>query len=83
MTFILGGIVVACLLMETRIEGSNPAEDNRFIRETKIRTAILFGGEVKPPSTCRKILRHVKETFDYERDTSSTKFSGHFSPSSS
>jgi hypothetical protein len=29
-----------------------------------------FGEEVQPLAPCHKILRHVKELYEYERDTS-------------
>jgi hypothetical protein len=40
---------------------SNPAEDAGFLRAIKIRIT-YFGGEVKPLTPCRKILRHVEGT---------------------
>jgi hypothetical protein len=43
----------------------------------KIRSTTPFGGEVEPSVPCRKILRNVKEPYQYERDTSWAKFSGH------
>jgi hypothetical protein len=30
---------------------------------------------------CRKVLRHVKGSYEYERDNLQAKFSSHFSPS--
>jgi hypothetical protein len=57
----LGGLVVACLPLDPRFEGSNPAEDNVFLRAIKIWNIISFGGEVKLSVPCCKILQHVKE----------------------
>jgi hypothetical protein len=61
--------VVACLLLDRRFVGSNPAEDFGFLRAIKIRRATSFGGEVKPSVPCHKILRHVKNHHEYETDT--------------
>jgi hypothetical protein len=65
-----GGLVLACLPLHPRFAGSNPAEDDGFLRAIKIHSTTSFGGEVKPQAPCRKILRHNKETYEYERDTS-------------
>jgi hypothetical protein len=66
----LGGLVVACLPLDTRFAGSNPAENYWLLRATKISSIISFGGEIKPPSVpYRNILRHIKEQYDYESDT--------------
>jgi hypothetical protein len=58
-----------------RLAGSKPFEDDGFSRAIKLRNMTSFGWEVKPSDPCRKILRHVKEPFEYERDTSQAKFS--------
>jgi hypothetical protein len=51
----LGGLVVACLLLDPWFAGSNPAEDDDgFLRVIKIRSATSFGGEVKPSVPCRR-----------------------------
>jgi hypothetical protein len=49
--------------LDSKFVGSNPAEDNGFLRAIKIYSIPSFGGEVKPEAPCRKILRHVKEPF--------------------
>jgi hypothetical protein len=49
---------------------SNPAEDDECSRAIQIRSTTSFGGEVKPLVPCRKIMRHVKEPYEYGRDTS-------------
>jgi hypothetical protein len=38
-----------------------------FVRAIKIHRITSFGGKVKPSVLCRKLLRHVKELYDYER----------------
>jgi hypothetical protein len=39
--------VVACLQLDPRFAGSNPAEDNGILKAIKIRSTISFGGEVR------------------------------------
>jgi hypothetical protein len=39
---------LACLLLDPRFAGSNPAEDDGFLRAIKIRSTTSFGGKVKP-----------------------------------
>jgi hypothetical protein len=48
--------VVACLPLDPRFAGSNMAEDDGLLRETKICSTTSFG-EVKPSFPFRKILR--------------------------
>jgi hypothetical protein len=50
----LGGLVTACLPLDPRFAGSNPAEDDGFLRVIKIRSTTSFGGEVKPSVPCRR-----------------------------
>jgi hypothetical protein len=59
--------VMVCLLLGPRFSGSNPAEDDGFLRAIKFQSILSFGGEVKPETPCRKILRHVKDPLRYER----------------
>jgi hypothetical protein len=47
--------------LDPRFAGSNPAEDDGFLKAIKISSTASLGGEVKPSAPCRKILRHVKE----------------------
>jgi hypothetical protein len=63
--------------LDRRFAGSKPAEDDEFLREIKIHSTPSFGGELKPPNPYRKFLRHVKESYAYETDTSWAKFNGH------
>jgi hypothetical protein len=48
------------IVLDSRFEGSNPAEDDGFLRAIKICSTTSFGGEVKPSASCLKILQHVK-----------------------
>jgi hypothetical protein len=54
---------LSCLSLDPRFAASNPAEDDAFLSEIKIRSTISFGEEVKPAVPCRKILRHVKNPY--------------------
>jgi hypothetical protein len=57
-----------CLPLDLRFAGSNPVQDDGFLRAIKIRSTTSFGGNVTPSVPCRKSLQHVKETYKYERD---------------
>jgi hypothetical protein len=60
------GIVVS-LPLDPRFESSNPAEDDGSFKGDNIRSMTSFG-EVKPSVPCPKILRHVKDLYEYGRD---------------
>jgi hypothetical protein len=66
----LGGLMVTVLAIGPRFAGSNPTEGDGFFRTIKICNKPAFGGEVKPSAQCCRILRHVKEPYEYERDIS-------------
>jgi hypothetical protein len=55
------------LAIGTKVRGFKPGLGDGFLRAVKIRRTPSFGGEVKPEATCRKILQHVKELYEYER----------------
>jgi hypothetical protein len=55
-----GDLVVAHLSLD-------PTEEDGFLKTNKIRSTTSFGGEVKPSVPCRKILRHVKNPYEYEK----------------
>jgi hypothetical protein len=46
--FALGGLVVSELTTETKVRGSNPAEDDGFLMVIQIPSANYFGWGVKP-----------------------------------
>jgi hypothetical protein len=66
----VSGLVVSVLAVGSRFAGSNPGKDDGSLRVIKIRTTTSFRGEVKPLIQCCKLLWHVKEPYEYERDTS-------------
>jgi hypothetical protein len=44
----------------------------------KIGSTYFFGWEIQPSAPCRRTLWHVKDPYEYERNTSYAKFSDHF-----
>jgi hypothetical protein len=70
---------LSCLPLDPRFAGSNTAEDDGFLRAIKIRSTTSWGGGVKPSAPRRKILQHVKDSAEYDRDTSPAKLTD-FSP---
>jgi hypothetical protein len=48
------------LSLDLRSAGSNPAQDDGFLRAIKIRSTTSFGEEVKPAV---HILRHVEDPY--------------------
>jgi hypothetical protein len=72
---------LSCLPLDPRFAGSNTAEDDGFLRAIKIRstTSSRGGGGVQPSAPRRKILQHLKDSAEYDRDTSPVKLTD-FSP---
>jgi hypothetical protein len=66
----LGGVMVSVLVTGPNVSGFKPGRSDTFLRAIKIRSTPFFRREVKPLAPCRKILRHVKELYEYERDIS-------------
>jgi hypothetical protein len=62
----LGGVMVSMLVIGSKVRGFEPDLGDGLLRTIKINSTPFFGGEVKPETTCRKILRHVKTTCKYE-----------------
>jgi hypothetical protein len=62
-----GGLEVACLPFDPRSTGSNPDENDGFLRAIKIRSATSFTREVKSSVPSRKIYGMLKEPYEYER----------------
>jgi hypothetical protein len=58
--------------MDPRFAGSNPAEDDGFLKAMKIRGTTYFAQEVKPEGPC-KISGKLKNPSKYERDASNGK----------
>jgi hypothetical protein len=61
--------VVSVLVIRPKIRGFKPGKDDGFLRALKFRHTTSFGWEIKLSVPCRKVLRHVKEPYEYERDT--------------
>jgi hypothetical protein len=51
----LGGLVVACMPLGPRFEGSNQAQDDEFLRSIKVHSTASFEGGGKPSFPCREI----------------------------
>jgi hypothetical protein len=58
--------VVRVLAIRLKVAGSNPPE-SMYFKSEEIHSTTSFGWEVKPSVQCRKILRLVKELYEYER----------------
>jgi hypothetical protein len=72
----LDGLVTACLPLDPRFAGSNPAEDYGFLTAIKVHSTASFGCEVKTSVPCRNIYgmflnnpTSMKESYVRERDT--------------
>jgi hypothetical protein len=57
------------LPLDSRFAGSNPAEDDGFLRAKKIGATNSFGEEAKSLAPCHKNLWHIKEPYEFQRDT--------------
>jgi hypothetical protein len=61
--------MVVCLPLDPSLNGAKLSEDNGFLRMMIICNTASFRGEVKPSVPCHKILRHIKESHKYQKDT--------------
>jgi hypothetical protein len=57
-----GGLVIIMVAIGPKVCGFKPGDEG-FSRPIKIRSMISFGGEVKPPAPCHKVLWHVKNSY--------------------
>jgi hypothetical protein len=60
---VLGGVVVACLPLDSKFAVWNRPRTMDF-KGVKIHRTTSFGGEVKPEVQCWKVVRHVKEPLE-------------------
>jgi hypothetical protein len=58
------------LAIDPRLAVSNLVKVDGFLRMTEIHSTSSFGGGVKLSVPFHKILRHVKEPYEHDRDTS-------------
>jgi hypothetical protein len=49
--------------LDPRFAGSNPAEDDGFLRAIKIYSTTSFGGDIKLSVPSHKILWHLKNVY--------------------
>jgi hypothetical protein len=62
-------VTVNVLDIGPKVRGFKPGRSDGFLRATKKNQLSTFG-EIKLDTQCRKILRHVKEFYEYERNIS-------------
>jgi hypothetical protein len=74
----LGDKVVIALSIGTKVSGSNPDEDDGFLRTIKIRINTCFGGEVKLSTPCRNILQRVEKLCGVRKRNLIGKIHSHF-----
>jgi hypothetical protein len=70
----VGGLDFIVLVIGPKFHGFKPSLGRWAFGGDKICSTTSFGREVKPSVPCRKILRHVKQFYGYERGTSQAKF---------
>jgi hypothetical protein len=56
--------MVSVLAIGPKFRGLKPGRGDRILRAIKIRNTPSFGGQLKPPSPSRKLLRHVENHFE-------------------
>jgi hypothetical protein len=61
-----------------KVRDFKPGRGQWILMAVQIYLTAAFGEEVKASVPCRKILRHVKKPYRYERDTSYAKFTAIF-----
>jgi hypothetical protein len=71
---ILGGLVVIMLVIEPKFRGFIPGRGWWFLGPIKIRGSICFRGWQEQSNPRRKILWHIKDPAEYNRNTSLAKF---------
>jgi hypothetical protein len=59
---VFGGLWLACLPMDPKFAGSNPAGGDGLLRTIQIRSTPSFGGEVKPSGHVVRFYSMVKVT---------------------
>jgi hypothetical protein len=59
--------MVGVLVIRPKIRRFKPGQGDEFLMEIKIRSTPSFGGELKPETQWRKVLRHVKIICKYEQ----------------
>jgi hypothetical protein len=62
------------LRLDPRFCGSNPTDGDRLLRETKIRSTLSFGGQVKPSIPCPRFCGMLKKPSTHEKDMSQDKY---------
>jgi hypothetical protein len=64
----LDSVMVNVLAIGPNVHGFK-SEDGGLLRSIKFRSTTTFGGEMKSTAPCRKMLRHVTDSAEYDGDT--------------
>jgi hypothetical protein len=75
----VGGLLVS-VLVGPKVRGFKPGRGRWIFKGVKIRSTTFFERKVKPPVPCLSFYGTLRNSVEYERDTSSAKIHGHFSP---
>jgi hypothetical protein len=62
--------MVSVLAVGCKVHRLKPRQGHGLLKVIKIHCTPSFGGEVKPEAPCCKILWHLKEFYEYERNIS-------------
>jgi hypothetical protein len=73
--------MVSVLAIGFKVRMFKPGRCDGFLNKMKIRSMTSIGGEVKPSTPCRKILRQVKNPYCMKEILLVDKSHGYFSPS--
>jgi hypothetical protein len=69
------------LPLDPSFAGSNPAQNDGFLRETEVLSTISFREEEKPLAPVVRFYSMLKIPAEYDKDTSPAKLKEHFLPS--
>jgi hypothetical protein len=64
---VLVGVMVIVLAIGSKVRGLKPGRQRLISKAINIPSKTSFGDGAKPSAPCRKILRHVKDPFKYDR----------------
>jgi hypothetical protein len=67
---VLSSLVVAVLAIGLKVRGLKPNGERWIFKGDKNTQHAFLRREVKPSAPCCKILQHVAEPYEYERDIS-------------
>jgi len=56
--------MISVIAIGLKLRGFKPVRGDGFLRAMKMRNTPSFRGEVKLSAACRKVLQHVKDSFE-------------------